>query len=102
VARAPEDGPPVTERVDDVLALLDWPSGVLLFQATPLAQVAAEVGRRFDRRVEVHGERLRALRISGTFEEERFDEVILALCQTAGAECALMEDGARIGSADGP
>jgi ferric-dicitrate binding protein FerR (iron transport regulator) len=75
---------------------------VLLFQGTPLERVAEEVGRQFGRTVDVRGEDLRALRISGTFEEERFDEVILALCQTAGAECALTDDGARIGTPRSP
>jgi ferric-dicitrate binding protein FerR (iron transport regulator) len=96
VARATEGAAPAVESVADVHALLDWPGGVMLFQATPLVQAAREVARRFGRRVDVIGADLRAVRISGTLEEERFEDAVLSLCQTAGAECALTDAGARI------
>lgn len=89
--------PPSREVVGDVYALLDWPEGILLFQGTPLAQVAREVGRHFDRTVEVRGESLPGLRISGSFEDESFEEVVLALCETSGAKCSLTATGASIG-----
>jgi transmembrane sensor len=88
--------PPKREVADDVYVLLDWPGGILLFQGTALAQVAREVGRHFDRTVEVRGERLPELRISGSFEDESFEEVVLALCETSGARCTLTPSGARI------
>ncbi len=91
------DVAPTTETPDDIYALLDWPTGLMLFQGTPLDRVAQEVGRRYGQVVEVRGEALQALRISGTFEEEGFEEVVLALCETTGVECALTEDGATIG-----
>ena len=81
------------ETPDDIYGLLDWPSGILLFQGTPLSQVALEVEWRFGRPVEVRGEELRSLRISGTFEEESFEQVVVALCETVGARCALDENG---------
>jgi transmembrane sensor len=68
---------PTSETPDDIYALLDWPTGLMLFQGTPLGRVAQEVGRRYGQVVEVRGETLQALRISGTFEEERFEEVVL-------------------------
>jgi transmembrane sensor len=100
LARVAEGSAPVTERPDDVYALLDWPGGVLLFQGTPLAQVADEVQRHFRRTVDVRGEALRALRISGSFEEETFEEVVLALCDASGAQCGFTEDGATLASND--
>jgi transmembrane sensor len=96
VAWAVLDGPPTVEMPGDVYALLDWPGGILLFQGTPLAQVAGEVGRSFDRTVEVQGDRLPSLRISGSFEGVAFEEVVLALCYAAGAVCSFTETGARI------
>lgn len=97
LGRAPADGgAPTAEPVGDVYALLDWPEGVMLFQSTPLVRVAREVERRFGRRVEVVGADLQATRISGTLEEEGFEEAVLTLCQTAGAECSLTDQGARI------
>jgi transmembrane sensor len=97
LGRTAEGVAPITETPDDVYALLDWPTGLMLFQGTPLGRVAQEVGRRYGQVVEVRGQALQALRISGTFEEEDFEEVLLALCETAGVECALTEDGATIG-----
>ncbi len=88
---------PTTEIPDDLYALLDWPTGLMLFQGTPLGRVAQEVGRRYGQVVGVQGQALQALRISGAFEDMGFEEVLLALCETAGAECALTEDGATIG-----
>jgi transmembrane sensor len=96
VARATEGQPPSLEPAGDIYAVLDWPGGAMLFQATPLAQVAREVERRFDRSVEVVGPDLQAVRISGTLEEESFEEVVLALCQTAGADCVLTDSGAQL------
>lgn len=97
LGRATDGIGPTTETPPDIYGLLDWPTGLMLFQSTPLDRVAAEVGRRFGRALEVQGEDVGALRISGTFEEESFEEVVLALCETVGAECALTEQGATIG-----
>ncbi|HSR42949.1 MAG TPA: FecR domain-containing protein [Longimicrobiales bacterium] len=101
VGRAEAGSPPTAEPSDDVYALLDWPGGVLLFQATPLEQVASEVGRQFGREVEVRGEALPALRISGSFESMAFEEVVGALCEVAGVECEVTPDGAVIGPGPG-
>lgn len=95
VGRASDGAAPALEAASDVYALLDWPEGVMLFQATPLAQVAREVERRFGRRVEVVGD-LRTVGVSGTLEDESFEEVVLSLCQITGADCTLTADGARI------
>ncbi len=89
-------GVPTSERPADIRALLDWPGGVLLFQGTPLGRVAEEVGSVFGRRVAVAGDSLRAMRISGSFEQESFQEVIQALCETVGAACSMTPDGATI------
>jgi transmembrane sensor len=96
LARATPGRSPTVEPAGDIYALLDWPQGVMLFQATPLAEVAREVERRFGRTVQVMGDELRSVRISGTLEEESFEATVLALCQTAGAECSLTDAGARI------
>ncbi|MEJ2186762.1 MAG: FecR domain-containing protein [Gemmatimonadota bacterium] len=86
---------PTVRRTDDVYAYLDWPEGVMLFQATPLAEVARELERRFGRKVDVLGN-VGTIRISGTLEENSFGDAVLTLCQIAGAHCELTEEGARI------
>jgi transmembrane sensor len=97
VAEAPAGAAPTVSAVEDVYALLDWPDGLLVFQATPLRDVAGEVGRHFGRTVEVQGPALEALRISAFFVDEDFEEVVQALCDVSGADCALTPMGARIG-----
>ncbi len=89
---------PTSESPGDIYALLDWPGGLLVFHATPLGRVAEEVGRQFGRTLEVIGDSLRALRISASFEEEGFEEIVQALCEVAAADCALTDEGASIGS----
>ena len=79
VARVAAGAAPAVSPVEDVRALLDWPEGLLVFQATPLRDVAAEVGRHFGRTVEVEGMELGELRISAFFEEEVFEEVVQAI-----------------------
>jgi len=96
VAHASGDREPTVERPANVRALLDWPGGLLLFQDTPLSGVAEEVGSFFSRSVAVEGDSLRALRISGSFEQESFEEVVQALCEAAGAGCRVTTEGAVI------
>lgn len=100
IARASEDEPPTAEASDDVFALLNWPEGLLVFQETPLAQVASEVGRYFQREVDVRGDALRSLRITALFEGQSFQQVVTALCDVSGAECRLTEAGATIDGVD--
>ncbi len=96
VGRSVAGQPPTTEPADDVYALLDWPSGLLLFQGTPLSRVAEDVGRHFGMTILVAGASLQALRISASFEEEGFEEIVQALCEVAAADCSLTDSGASI------
>ncbi|MEJ2504349.1 MAG: DUF4974 domain-containing protein [Gemmatimonadota bacterium] len=96
VARAAPDGEPTEEPGADIYALLDWPTGLMLYQATPLAEAARDVERRFGQGVEIADEALGEVRISGTLEAETFEDAVVSLCQTAGADCVLTDAGARI------
>jgi transmembrane sensor len=96
VARAAHDGAPAEQPRADIYALLDWPTGVMLYQATPLADAVRDVERRFGRSVEIADEALGEVRISGTLEAETFEDAVVSLCQTAGADCVLTDAGARI------
>jgi len=99
VAHAAGGSPPTAERPADIRTLLDWPGGLLLFQDTPLARVAEDVASYFGRSVVIEGEALRSLRISGSFEEEGFEEVVEALSQAAGAACRFTASGAVLSPA---
>lgn len=73
---------------DDIYGLLDWPDGILVYRGTPLADVAAEVARRFRRPLRVQGDELRTRRVSGAFDEAAFEDVVESLCVVTGASCA--------------
>ncbi|HKJ01554.1 MAG TPA: FecR domain-containing protein [Longimicrobiales bacterium] len=79
---------PSVVDLDDVWSLLDWGDGMLVYQATPLGQVAREVGRHFGREVRVDPS-LAARRITAWFQDETLDEVVSAVCVVAGARCVL-------------
>lgn len=81
--------PPVSERVDVPIATA-WLQGNIRFERKPLADVAAEFNRYAERPVEIEGESLRALRVSGIFkayDTESFVEFLRGI------------DGVRIDSA---
>jgi ferric-dicitrate binding protein FerR (iron transport regulator) len=96
VARSEPGRVPTRTRPADIRALLDWPGGLLLFQGTPLERAAEEVERAFGRDVTVESDALRALRISGSFQDESFEEVVQGLCDASGATCRIDAGGAVI------
>lgn len=91
VSMASPGRPPSRTKPDDLLGLLDWPEGALLFQNTPLAEVAREVGRRYGAVVVVEGEVLQATRISAWYGAEPFAEVIGSLCGATNAACTISD-----------
>lgn len=91
VSVASPNQPPSRTRPDDLLGLLDWPEGALLYQNTPLAQVAREVGRKYGTRVVVEGEALQGTRISAWYGAEPFRDVVESLCAAARASCTVTD-----------
>jgi transmembrane sensor len=89
VGQSRDGFPPSVIRVEDVHQLLDWPGGLLVFQATPLGQVAHEIGRRFARPVRVSDPELARRQITAWFADERLEEVVAAVCTVAAATCAI-------------
>jgi len=85
------DQPPTRTRPDDILDLLDWPDGALLFQSTPLAQVAEEVARRYGAEVTVEGQTLRSTRVSAWYGNEPFRDVVESLCAATNATCSVSD-----------
>lgn len=86
VAYVRPGGAPQVVTVADVWDLLEWRGGLLVYQSTPLSQVAAEVGRHFHLSVTVAPE-LEGRRITAWFEDETADEVTAALCLVTAARC---------------
>ena len=82
---------PTHTRPEDIYALLDWPEGSLLFQNTPLAQVAREIERQYGARVEVEGEALQTTGISAWYDAEPFRVVVESLCAATRASCTITD-----------
>lgn len=91
------DSPPRVVDHSDVWSLLEWADGLLIYQATPLSQVAGELGRHFGRNVTIVDEALGQLRITAWFEDESLEEVISAVCLVAGVPCEVAEAEVTIG-----
>lgn len=86
VAHMGPDGTPSVVTSRNVWELLDWGGGLLVFQETPLGEVAEELERHFDIAVSVADE-LRARRITAWFADEPVEDVVGAVCLVAGARC---------------
>jgi transmembrane sensor len=93
VARILDGGAPRAEVSDDVYALLSWAEGYLVFQASPLGQVAREVEQHYGQPLNVASQELAMRRITAWFQGESFDEVAESLCLAAGADCRVAEGG---------
>ncbi len=101
VAEVEEGTGPQVSRPDDIYSLLDWPNGFLVFQGTPLHQVAREVERNYGEVVEIASPELGDRRITAWFGAESFREVTEALCMVTGAECTPTGEGMRMGNPGG-
>ncbi len=78
---------PAAPRGSDVWKLLDWPEGLLLFQATPLADVIREIESHFGIPMAIRDRTLATRSVTAWFENETFDEVATTVCQVVGATC---------------
>lgn len=96
VARSSErDGLKLNEA-EDVLSLLDWSGGLLVFHNTPLSQVGAELGRHYGTSVAVKTE-AKDRRVTAWFENEPADVVVTALCRVVALECEVGPQEIRLG-----
>jgi transmembrane sensor len=93
LARMGAQGIPTAREVDDVYAFLNWREGILVFHATPLAQVAEEVSRQYGRTLRVEGSGLSQRRVTAWFEGETFDAVAESLCVVTKAVCRTDGEG---------
>jgi len=97
-AYAPNRAPPTALDTSDVRALLDWPGGVLVFQATPLSRVAADVERYFSLPVTIRDPGIASRTLTGWFGPESFGEVVESVCEATGIVCAVSDSIATLGA----
>jgi transmembrane sensor len=93
---------PTVTAVEDVLSLLDWPGGLLVFHNTPLSDVAREVERHFRTPIRVVSATDGGRRVSASFEAgESFQEVMETLCSVTRSQCQISADSAVVEPATG-
>lgn len=80
--------PSAAEEID-VWRLLEWPGGLLIYQATPLDQVVTEVSAFFDRPIFLRDAQLSETRVSAWFEDQSFEEVLTTICAALGVDCRI-------------
>ena len=80
---------PSVADAGDIRLLLDWPHGLLIFQATPLAEVMDEVGARFGRPFVIRDPELARRTVTAWFEDEPLEAVVNTVCLVVGARCAV-------------
>jgi len=73
--------------VSDPKSLLNWMGNFLVFQATPLGLVAAELERHYGARVTLTGAGVRDQEVTATFNDKTLDEVVRIVCTVVGARC---------------
>lgn len=83
------NAPPRVSEVPDVWALLNWPQGMLMFQATPLADVLSEVSARFGRPFDLRDSSLARRRVTASFEDETLEAIVTTVCAVVGARCTM-------------
>lgn len=86
------EGVPVVEYVEDVLEVLDWPGGLLVFQATPLRHVARDLTAHFGIPVQIDNDEVSARTVTGSFDDESLEEVLSAICRATATRCVRDED----------
>lgn len=97
VARLHTDSPPTVEDHGDIWSVLEWPDGLLIYEATPLRDVASELSRHFGRVVTIADSSLEEIRITAWFEDESLEEVVRAVCMVARLPCEVDDEGIVIG-----
>jgi transmembrane sensor len=96
LSRVTEGGPPEVQAIADSKPLLSWLGEFLVFQATPMREVALELERRFDVVVRVADPGIAARTVTAWFTDESLEEVLLIVCRAADAHCTIRDDRVSI------
>jgi ferric-dicitrate binding protein FerR (iron transport regulator) len=83
-------------RVGDVEPLVTWLERFIVFQATPLGEVARELEDTYGVRVEVTDSALAAQTVTGWYADRTFPEVFAIVCEVLQAECSIRDGVARV------
>lgn len=91
-------GPPTLERVDleYVQSSLRWMGDFIVFEATPLRQVAQELSLHYGVPVEVLDSTLAEETVYGWFSDEELEDVLNVVCRAVKAHCSIRPPGVTI------
>jgi hypothetical protein len=96
VAHVRNGGQAVVENAVKVDSLLSWTDGFIVFQNTPLRQVARELERRYDVRVLLPDSTIASRTVTAWFTNQDFRQVLFAICRAVDAHCTLRDSVASI------
>ncbi|HEU4586791.1 MAG TPA: FecR domain-containing protein [Gemmatimonadaceae bacterium] len=96
VANVRDGREPVVESVVKVDSLLSWTDGFIVFQNTPLRQVARELERRYGVRVLLPDSTIASRTVTAWFTNQDFRQVLFATCRAVDAHCTLRDSVASI------
>lgn len=74
----------------------EWIKGVLIFQTTPLSDVAREIERQYGVRVILSDAALAGRTISAVFDHQPLPTVVAAVCRVVDARCAIQDSTVSI------
>ena len=83
-------------KIENIKPLLPWLERFLVFQSTPLREVANELEREYGRRVEVADGELAELTVTGWFADKDFEEVVAVVCGVVRADCIIDDSVAYV------
>jgi len=96
VSRVAGGGAPTLERIEEVKPELGWLSGFLVFQDTPLAEVAQEIEQQYGIRVLLSDRALAQRTVTASFTNRGAEEVLTVVCRVVDARCSLSDSIASV------
>jgi transmembrane sensor len=91
LSRVTEGGAPKVEAIEDAEPLLSWLGEFLVFQSTPISDVARELERRFGVQVRVADAAVATRTVTAWFTNENLEQVLLIVCRAADARCLIRD-----------
>jgi transmembrane sensor len=83
-------------KVRDPNTLIEWMERFVVFQSTPLKEVAETLEKEYGVRIEVADGEFAAQTITGWYADRRFEEVLTVICSALQAKCSMEGGVARI------
>jgi transmembrane sensor len=96
MASADDGGSVRVTAVADPTALLDWMKDALIFQDTPLREVARELEHRYRIRVLLPDSTVAERRVTAWFTHQDVSQVLAAVCRAVEAHCTLANGVASV------